>query len=239
MLGYKMFTDSITLKANNHRIYQCPENKKLELLKKIINDNTEFDIVIATVEDTTLLKDAIDSEKIKILQDNELVKLKNLECDLMISYDMPIKAIVYMARISKTRKRAVMLLTQNEQKNLHAIETLLGRAIKQESIEGFMYEVEEKVPSTKKKITKEKIKEIAKERHENATVDKPKNTSFENRKKAPNKFLGKDESKKEIFSAKSGDRNHRYDGTSKDKYSTPKKIGKKINIKARNPKNEE
>ncbi|MDQ7067831.1 MAG: hypothetical protein Q9M40_07565 [Sulfurimonas sp.] len=34
-----------------------------------------------------------------------------------------------------------MLLNESEQKLLHSIETLLGRAIKQEALEGFMYEV--------------------------------------------------------------------------------------------------
>jgi len=41
------------------------------------------------------------------------------------------------------------------------------------------------------------------------------------------------------FSGKSGDRNHRHDGTPKSKWDAPKKVGRKINIKARNPKSED
>ena len=58
---------------------------------------------------------------------------------------------------------------------------------------------------------------------------------MEKKKKAPNKFLGKDENGKAIFSGKSGERNHRYDGTPKDRYNAPKKVGKAIKIKSRKP----
>ncbi len=44
---------------------------------------------------------------------------------------------------------------------------------------------------------------------------------------------------KQFFSGKSGDRNHRYDGTARDQYDATKKVGKTINIKARKPKEEE
>jgi hypothetical protein len=100
-----------------------------------------------------------------------------------------------------------------------------------------------------KKLSKSEIVEIAKKRHTDATVekkkfDKPKrdfkkddsSDKWEKKKKAPNKFLGKDENGKAIFSGKSGERNHRYDGTPRDKYDAPKKVGKKISIKARKPK---
>ena len=54
--------------------------------------------------------------------------------------------------------------------------------------------------------------------------------------KKPNKFLGKDENGKAKFSGKSGERNHRHDGTKKEAYEAPKNVGRKIPIKARKPK---
>ncbi|MEO1954850.1 MAG: hypothetical protein ABGW74_09105 [Campylobacterales bacterium] len=104
------------------------------------------------------------------------------------------------------------------------------------------------------------IKEVAKKRYDEKTgnvekkdfdkpkfdkpkFDKPKKEfkksdrsetpdKWKKKKKAPNKYLGKDENGKAIFSGKSGERNHRYDGTPRDKYDAPKKSGKKIKIKS-------
>ena len=59
---------------------------------------------------------------------------------------------------------------------------------------------------------------------------------WDKKKKEPNKFLGKDENGKAIFSGKSGDRNHKFDGSKREKWDAPRKVGKKISIKARKPK---
>ncbi|MCK4975215.1 MAG: hypothetical protein KAR81_08165, partial [Sulfurimonas sp.] len=110
-----------------------------------------------------------------------------------------------------------------------------------EIIEGFEYEEEQKLRVAPTKPTREY--EFKKEYEEKPESDKKprrddKTDKWEKKDKAPNKFLGKDENGKGIFSGKSGDRNHRYDGTPRDKYSAPKKVGRKINIKARKPKEE-
>ena len=250
-----MPADTISIKPNNHRIYQCPNDKKIELLNKIIQENQNDDILIVCSNEPEALKGKLQNQDIKVIQDRELVKDKELKCDFLISYDMPIKAIVYMARVSKATKKAVMLLDESEQNALHAIETLLGRVIKQEIQEGFAYPIKEKpVEPTRKKLSKDEIREVAKKRYENSTQDKPKfdtpkrdfkkddrksdnkDDKWAKKKKAPNKFLGKDEKGKAIFSGKSGERNHRYDGTPRDKYDAPNVTGKRINIKARKPK---
>jgi len=270
-----MSTHSITIKPANHIIYQCPIAKKIALIDKVIEENKKLNIVVVCSSDVNALRESLANKDVKVIEDRELVKDKELKCDFIISYDMPIKAIVYMARVSKATKRAVMLLDEDEQRGVHSIETLLGRAIKQEAIEGFMYEIPEKKeedPNRRKPLTKEQITEIAKQRHEDATKEKPKfeksdkpkyekkegdfkkkdfkkgdkkdfskdkrksssDDKWAKKKKAPNKFLGKDENGKAIFSGKSGERNHRYDGTPRD--DTPRKVGKKISIKARKPK---
>ncbi|ADN09051.1 hypothetical protein [Sulfurimonas autotrophica] len=248
-----MPADTISIKPNNHRIYQCPNDKKSDLLDKLIQENPNADILVMCSKNPQQIKEKLQNKDVRVIEDKELIKEKDLTCEYLISYDMPIKAIVYMARVSKAVQKAVMLLDESEQKALHSIETLLGRAIKQERIEGFEYEVKEsKKPAehTKKKLSKDEIKEVAKKRYESSTQEKPKfdkpKRDFKNddkkddkwakKKKSPNKFLGKDENGKAIFSGKSGERNHRHDGTPRDKYDAPKVTGKKINIKARKPK---
>jgi hypothetical protein len=250
-----MSSNTISIKPANHRVYQCPNEKKLELLNKLIQESNSKDILVVCSKDLQTLQENIANKNIKIIEDRDLVKQKELRCHTLISYDLPIKAIVYMARVSRASDAAYMLLDESEQKDLYQTEMLLGRAIKQEKLEGFEYPVvEKKEPSYKgkKPLTKEQIKEEAKKRYEEKTQDpKPKKEfkkdfnksdtpeQWQKKKKAPNKFLGKDESGKAMFSGKSGERNHRYDGTPKDKYSTPSKVGRKISIKSRKAKEQE
>ena len=194
-----------------------------------------------------------------------------------------------MARLAKATQKAFLLLDQEEQKELHSIEILLGRAIKQEQLEGFEYPAVVKTkpaPNAPKQLTKDQIKGEAKKRYDAKTGEspkrefkekgekkefkskkefgekkdfkdkkefkgkkdfrakkedgskdaKPKDPRWEKKKKAPNKFLGKDENGKAIFSGKDGARNHRHDGSPKEKTQTPQNAGRKISIEARKPK---
>ncbi|NPA60513.1 MAG: hypothetical protein GXO30_08680 [Epsilonproteobacteria bacterium] len=215
-----MPTTQITIKPNNHQIYQCQNDKKLELLNKIIDENKDLDIVVACSKDVQHIKDAMKTQSVIILEDKELVKDKELGCELMISYDLPIKAIVYIARIIKATKKAIFLVDVSEQKGLHDIEMLLGRAIKQNVISGFEYEVIEKKETNgfnPKKMTKEQIKEEAKKRYDKVTAEpKEKSTRVK-------KDYEKDLKKKEFKD-------------SPKKWDKPKKVGRKINIKARKDK---
>jgi len=269
-----MSSNPITIKPNNHRVYQCPNEKKIELLNKFISENIGADIVIACSKDAQLIKDGLDNKEIRVIEDKELVSSKDLQYEVLLSYDLAIKAIVYMARIAKATTKAILLLDSSEQKELYHVEMLLGRAIKQEIIEGFEYPVIEKKTSperpTPKKMSKEQIKEVAKKRYDEKTQEpkekayKPKRDfgdqdkksydksgtkkdfnksdsdgKWDKKKKEPNRYLGKDESGKAKFSGKSGERNHRHDGTPRDKYDAPKNIGRKISIKARKPSKSE
>ncbi|MFK5938187.1 MAG: hypothetical protein QM497_07305 [Sulfurimonas sp.] len=253
-----MPADATSIKPNNHRIYQCQTNKKLELLNKVISDNANADILVVCSKEPKIIQDALQNKAIKVIEDRQLIKEKELKCEMLISYDLPIKNIVYMARFAKATDKAIILLDEDEQKELYQIEMLLGRAIKQETIEGFEYEkvAPKEILSGRKPMTKEQIKEVAKKRYEEKTqepqektYDKPKKDygdedkksydkngkkNWDKKKKSPNKFLGKDDSGKAIFSGKSGERNHHYDGTPKG----PRKVGRTINIKARKPKEE-
>ena len=272
-----MSSNSITIKPNNHRIYQCPNEKKIALVNQIILENEKMDIVVACSCDVAAIRESLDSKKVTVIEDRELVKSKELTYELLISFDLPIKAIVYMARVAKATQKAILLVDESEQKGLHDIEMLLGRAIKQDVIEGFAYPVPEpKKESDRpapKKMTSTQIKEEAKKRYDKVTSEpkekayKPKRDygdedkksyskdgkkkefkkdfnksdsagKWDKKKKEPNKFLGYDDDGKAKFSGKSGERNHRYDGTPKDKWDAPKKVGRKISIKAMKPKEE-
>ena len=257
-----MPNSTITIKANNHRIYQCPTQKKSQLLNKIISENRDMEIVVVTANNPSEIISELEYADVKVIEDRELVKDKEFKAQMIISYNIPIKDIVYIARVSRATKKALLLLDESEQQELHQIEMLLGRSIKQDVIEGFEYAKKEETletqsKSTPKKMTQNKIKEVAKKRYDEKVQEvkvkkfdgekkrdskKPLKSDaskkFEKKKKAPNKFLGYDENGKAKFSGKSGERNHRYDGTPKERTQAPKKTGRKINIKARKPKEE-
>lgn len=256
-----MSANTITIKPNNHRVHPCPHAKKPELLNQLIAKNSSLDIVVVCSQNPTTIKEALDNKDIVVMDDREFIGSKELSCEMLISYDVPDKAIVYLARASKATQSATILVDESQQKELYKIEMLLGRAIKQEKISGFEYEVKKapEVPKgATKKLSKDEIKEVAKKRYEEKTGEpKPKkpynsdkkpydkdskksnsNDKWAKKNKTPNKFLGKDENGKAIFSGKSGERNHRYDGTPRDKWDAPKKVGRKINIKELKKKEE-
>lgn len=241
-----MSVEAITIKPNNHRVYPCPNEKKIELVNQIISQNSSANIVVVTSVDAKSIKDAIHNKDTTVMSDKEFITSKDLTCEMLISFDVPDKAIIYSARVAKATDRAILLLDKSEQKKLYPIEMLLGRAIKQEIIAGFEYEVKviEEPKFAGKKMTKVQIKDEAKKRYDAKTQDKkpkkeyksddrkPNDNKWEKNDRKSNKFLGKDENGKAKFSGKSGERNHRYDGTPKDKYDAPKKVGRKISIKA-------
>lgn len=232
---------TLKIKQNNHCVYPCTQAQKIELIQKTIEENKGLNIVIACSKDATTIKNALQNESVTVVEDKEFV-MSDKEYDMLISYDMPIKALIYPARVAKVTKKAVLLVEESDQSMLHSIEMLLGRSIRQDVIEGFGHVQEEKVtPSYPKKLSKEKIKEVAKQRYESQVKppeekeerkSSPTPEQWQKKKKAPNKFLGYDDNGKAKFSGKSGERNHRFDGKPKDDYA-PRKIGKKINITAK------
>lgn len=264
-----MSSTAITIKPQKHRVHPCPHEKKIGLLNLLVTQNANLKTIVVTSADPDIIKSKLDNDNIVVLGDEEFIK-SDLTCEFLISYDLPQKAVIYMARLAKATQKAAILLAEDEQNLLYPIETLLGRVIKQEAVSGFEYEVivkpEESSRPAPKKMSKEQIKEVAKKQYEKSTqedkpksdskpydkksydkkpydkkksFDKPKDDKWAKKKKEGNKFLGKDENGKAIFSGKSGDRNHRYDGTPRDKYDAPKKVGKKISIKSLKKKPEE
>jgi len=234
-----MLIENITIKPNNHRIHPCSQEKKYELLEKIISDNIDSKLLIITSHNIKDILNTLENKDIEIINDSDLSKYPVQSYELIISFDIPSNPETYIHRVTIASKNAILLLNESEQKSLYHIEMLLGRAIKQEIIKGFEYEMKKSIQPTTKSMSKEKIKEVAKQRYEKKTQEPKKNfdssDKWAKKKKEPNKFLGHDENGKAKFSGKSGERNHRFDGKPKESFA-PTKIGRKINIKARTSK---
>lgn len=215
-----------TIKPNNHKIHPCSNDRKIALLKAIISKNENKKIIITTAGETTELESEISLKNVEIFTDKTLILTKDLSCELLISYNLPTNAAIYMARLTHTTHSALLLLDKSEQDLLYPIETLLGRVIKQEIIEGYeqMKELEKPQDKTgRKPMSKEKIKEIAKQRYEASTGEKEKKEYSE-----PSKYAKKDD-KYDKFKASD---------KAKPKYSSPKKKGRSIKITSLNKKSD-
>lgn len=201
-----------SIKPNNHKIHPCISERKVALCLAIISKNKNKNIIITTAGDTKVLEDEISFENVKIFTDKDLIQNNKENCELLISFDLPNKAIIYDARLVHTSSNAILLLSKNEQVLLYPIETLFGRVIKQEIIEGYEEPKDEKDDDKKthiKTMTKDQIKEVAKKRYEKSTMPQEKK-EYDDKKPVYKKT-----DKKPSF-----------------KNVKPKKKGRTINIKA-------
>ena len=201
-----------SIKPNNHKIHPCISECKVALCLAIISKNKNKNIIITTAGDTKVLEDEISFENVKIFTDKDLIQNNKESCELLISFDLPNKAIIYDARLVHTSSNAILLLSKNEQVLLYPIETLFGRVIKQEIIEGYEEPKDEKDDDKKthiKTMTKDQIKEVAKKRYEKSTMPQEKK-EYDDKKPVYKKT-----DKKPSF-----------------KNVKPKKKGRTINIKA-------
>ncbi len=222
-----MSSDTISVKRHNHCVHPCDTKRKNELLNFLLKNNTDKSILIVTSDEIEELKN-LANENVTVLTDSELTKDNKLKCDMLISYDLPDTSIVYMVRLAHAIIYASILLDEGEHKKLYPIETLLERALKQEVIKGFEPDslLQERAKASKEQASKAR---------------KNNERSGKHSQNSKSKYLGKDENGKAMFSGRSGERNHRYDGTPKhndEKVSTRRRTGKKINIKALKPKKE-
>ena len=293
---------AITVKSNSHRIYQCFENKKKQLLGELLEQNKNLNILVVTSKNAKGLKEL--HPNVKILSDEELAELPDLTCEYLINYDLAQTPQNYLKRVAMATGQSVAIVDINEQKLLYPIEITLGRVIKQEALPGYGYVTKKDIINAKKKeeLREMRKKENEKKEERNSRDFKPKKNDKEkrefrakkedgekrefrpkredgekreykpkstddkkrdfrpktndgekreykprsaegekksdawaNKKKASNKFLGHDESGKAKFTGKSGERNHRYDGSKKEVFDAPKKPARTINIKARKP----
>ncbi len=213
-----MPASKITIKHNKHRIHPCPDDKKIELLKLLISQNEKSEIIIVSVEENDELK-ALSSQNVVVMSDKELYKAKDSTCKLLISYDLPSKAIVYISRLGSATQGAIILLDAKEQKQLYPIETLLGRVIRIEKLEGFEHG-DLKLTIAQKRPEGEYNFKVEQEKEEERQAKKKRDEErgYSDKPKKFDKFDKKD------------------DKFSKPKARKPKKVGRKINITARKAK---
>lgn len=165
-----MLSSTATLKRHNHRVHPCETEKKQELLGLLLSQNVGKNTLVISCD--TIQESKI-STNVTFINDADLLKSPELMAELVISYDLPDKAISYMARIAHSTSHALILLDQEEEKLLYPIETLIGRTIMQESIEGFSPIIVPKVEVLKKEYSPRDEKRDF----------KPKNNSFSGEKK--------------------------------------------------------
>jgi hypothetical protein len=127
---------SSTIKRQNHRIHPCSTVRKTELLNFVISQNPARSILIVTANDSKAIN-ITQTKEITLVNDSDLVQPSEAMYDIVISYDLPEKAIIYMTRYARAKEFAIILLGAEDQKHLYAIETLFGRTITQEVVAGF------------------------------------------------------------------------------------------------------
>jgi len=243
-----------SIKRHNHRIHPCEHSRKPELLNLLVTNNIGKSILVVTANGPLVLQDFPAYENIVIRSDTELASTPELTCDLLISYDLPKDAADYMARLARTKAHAVILLDRDEQTQLYPIEMLLGRNIMQEIISGFGPEPQtpsraksgreerprrderpqqdkrarkdDKRPADKRDDNKSSRNDRRPDKRAKRSDDKAKKRpdQWKDKEKKSSRYIGKDENGKPMFSGKSGERNHRYDGTPKD--STDKRAAR-------------
>ncbi|MDD3505996.1 MAG: hypothetical protein PHX65_05535, partial [Sulfurimonas sp.] len=232
-------SSQITLKHNKHRIHPCPNAKKLSLLNLLIEQNNNLDTIVVTTQDSSTIKNGLKNENVKVLSDTELSKLPELKYELLISYDLPSDANLYISRVIRATECALILLDISEQKQLYPIETLLKRVIKQEIIAGFEYEEQENMKIAKPALKSKREYAFnpdadTKPKYEKKSSDKPrydKPKSDDNKRKSFEKpKYDKPKSGAEGFERKPFEKPKR-DGESSERkpFEKPKRDSKKPN----------
>lgn len=162
-----MSANQISIKPNKHKIYQCPKSKKPALLNYLLEQHKNSSIAVISLNPTDIKLEAI-----TLCSDEELANSAN-SYEIIISYDLPSDAEIYIKRVQRATQGAFILLDIEEQTELYPIETMLGRAIKQESIKGFEYEVAKK-PLNKDKRPSDKKQDSKKRPSAKSSFSKPK-----------------------------------------------------------------
>lgn len=223
-----------SIKRQNHRIHPCNTARKTDLALALIERYAPQSTLIVTSGDSEAIKAQIVAKNVTVLSDEELSASPDVRCDLLINYDLPEKAILYMARFARAGEYALILLGEEDQKRLYPIELLNGRTITQEVIEGFEPDFGIAVENRQKAEAKARRDERDALQDQNnqprrdtrpehgrsdARGDKrpPRGQedgfSAKKQHKSKPRFMGKDETGKPKFEGKTRERNHYIDGT--------------------------
>ena len=225
-----MSVDTILIKRHNHRVHPCDRAQKLDLLKYLIALHADKEIVIIASQDISALEEKLDADNITLTQDSALLKDPKVKCDMVISIDLAKDAESYIIRLNQTHTYALLLADDKDQQELYKIETAIKRTLTEEIIKGF-----EPVAYLKDREAAKDLKARQEYNQKNQEERDEKRKKAWAKQKKESKYLGKDEEGKAMFSGKTGERNHRYDGTPRSddekkenaKYKSKKQEGSK------------
>ncbi|WP_345977695.1 hypothetical protein [Sulfurimonas sp. HSL3-7] len=199
---------SITIKRHNHRVHPCDRSQKLALLKHLIALHSDKEIVVIASPDIAALEQKIDADNVSFKSDKELIENTKFKCDMIISLDLSDSPENYVKRLGQAKSYALLLADDKEQQELYKIETLLKRTLAKEVITDF-----EPASYLKDRKAAKDLKARQAENIKNQEERDEKRAKAQAKERKESKYLGKDENGKPIFSGKTRERNHRYDGT--------------------------
>jgi len=145
---------------------------------------------------------------------------------MIISLDLSSNPESYVKRLNQTNTFALLLADDKDQQELYKIETLMKRTLTKEVLTGF-----EPASYIKDREAAKDLKERQEYNRKNQEERDEKRKKAWAKQKKESKYLGKDEDGKPIFSGKTGERNHHYDGTARsddEKRENPKYKSKKV-----------
>lgn len=225
-----MSSTTPTIKRHNHIVYPCVIQKKDELLITLLEKNSSKKIIVVTTKDAAQIQKRINKEEINIV-DDDVLNTSDMKADIIISYDLPTDPAVYLQRVTHTNTEAIILADVSENEFLYAIETMQGRTIRQEILKEFGAQ-EPKVQEQKTSYEKKAPAKNYEKKDYKKDYKKP--NKWDAKKKSESKYIGKDENGKPMFSGKTNDRNHAYNG--KPKNTDAARKPRKINVKSIKPK---
>ncbi|MEN8147352.1 MAG: hypothetical protein ABFR02_07020 [Campylobacterota bacterium] len=220
-----MSVDNIIIKRHNHRVHPCDRSQKLDLLKHLIALHSDKEILILSAQDISALDEQLDADNITLKSDAELLENPKVKCDMIISLDLSTDPESYVKRLNQTKTYALLLADDKDQQELYKIETLMKRTLTKEIITDF-----EPASYIKDREAAKDLKERQEYNKKNQEERDEKRKKAWAKKKKESKYIGKDEDGKPMFSGKTGERNHRYDGTARteeEKRENPKYKSKK------------
>lgn len=220
-----MSVDTIIIKRHNHRVHPCDRNQKLALLKHLIALHADKEILILSAQDISALDEQLDADNVTLKSDAELLENPKVKCDMIISLDLSSDPESYVKRLNQTNTYALLLADDKDQQELYKIETLMKRTLTKEVIENF-----EPVSYLRDREAAKDLKERQEYNKNNQEERDEKRAKAWAKQKKESKYLGKDEDGKPMFSGKTGERNHRHDGTARtedEKRENPKYKSKK------------
>jgi len=221
-----MSVDTIIIKRHNHRVHPCDRSQKLELLKHLISLHSDKEILVIAAQDISALDDKIDADNVTFVADSELLEDPKVKCEMIISLDLSANPENYVKRLNQTNTFALLLADDKDQQELYKIETMMKRTLTKEVITNF-----EPASYIKDREAAKDLKERQEYNRKNQEERDEKRKKAWAKQKKESKYLGKDEDGKPIFSGKTGERNHHYDGTARsdeEKRENPKYKSKKM-----------